>query len=185
MQVLLAQVNNRRAGNDDIPPEVAIIAVVVGLVLIAIGLAVTIFFLLTLSKTLGRCRPTNRTMEPGMVWLNLVPCLSIAWQFVTVIRVAESLDNEFYDRGIGRRGDDYGKGLGITACVLNLLGVIPYLGLLFSLGGLVCGIIYWVKIAGYNTQMATRVRNDDDDRDDRPWRKGRRDDEFDNDWKNL
>jgi hypothetical protein len=32
-------------------------------------------------------------MEPGMVWLNLIPVLSLVWQFITVIRVAESLES--------------------------------------------------------------------------------------------
>ena len=37
-------------------------------------------------------------MEPGMVWLMLVPCVNIVWQFVIAIRVPESLRNEFRDR---------------------------------------------------------------------------------------
>ena len=101
------------------PPEAAACPalIVIGLLLAAvltaegawtdyIGLAITILFLLTLSKALRRCAPENRTMEPGMVWLYLIPIFNLYWQFVTVNRVSESLKNEFYARGIDRRALD-------------------------------------------------------------------------------
>src|SRR5262245_49376745 len=96
-------------------------------VILIIALVIAIFFLLTLSTALSRCRPRNRTMEPGMVWLNLVPLLNIVWQFITVLRVAESLENEFRDRDL-HRGEDYGKGVGLASCILALFGWIPFLG---------------------------------------------------------
>lgn len=181
MTALLAQANNNFNngpfnGNDN---EVLIVVLIVVGILLVIGLIVTIFFLMMLSKTLSRCAPENRTMEPGMVWLNLIPCVSLVWQFITVSRVAESLDNEFYDRGWDQN-DDYGRSLGTTTCVLNLLGIIPYIGGLFSLGWLVCGIIYWVKIAGYSKQLAAGESFEgDDDEDERPRKKKKRRDEYD------
>jgi hypothetical protein len=149
---------------DDALPA-AIIAVVV--VFLLIGLGITIAFLMTLQKALSRCDRRNRTMEPGQVWLNLIPCFNIVWQFITVIRISESLANEFRDRGIRSR-DDFGKSLGITTLVLGFLGIIPYIGALFGLAELVCGIIYWVKIAGYSKRLASTPHYDDDadDRDD-------------------
>jgi hypothetical protein len=177
MLPLLAQGNNFNAANGNLPPGfLAVMLVVVGVVVL-VAIVIAIFFLLTLSKALSRCSPDNRTMEPAMVWLNLIPCLNIVWQFVTVIRVSESLDNEFYARGYDR-GDDYGKNIGISYCVLNLMGWIPYLGVVFSLAGLVCFILYWVKIAGFSKQLASA--GDYDDYDDRPRRK-RRKREYDDD----
>jgi hypothetical protein len=165
------------------PPEFMAILIVVLLVVLAISLVIAIFFLLTLSKALSRCSPRNRTMEPGMVWLNFIPLFSLVWQFITVNRVAESLSNEFYDRGWDRSGDDYGKNLGMTFCIMNLMGWIPYCGVLFSLVGLVCFIIYWVKIAGYSSQLVTRGDYDDreDDYDDDRDRRDRDDDRDDRD----
>lgn len=130
-----------------------------------------------------------RTMEPGQVWLNLIPCFCYVWNFITVLRVSESLRNEFEDRGDYRRGDDHGQALGITTCVLNVCQWIPYLGSLVFLGAVVCFIIYWVKIGGYNRELAEAPSfRDDDDRDyrrryedeDRP-RRRRRDDREDDD----
>ena len=144
-------------------------------------LLVAICFLLTLQKALNRCHPDNRAMSPGQVWLNLIPCLNLVWSFLTVTRVADSLDREFRDRRLRTEGD-YGRGIGITACVLNLVGGIPYIGVLFALGGLVCFIIYWVKIAGYSKQLADDEGYDrDDDYDDRPRKRSVRDDRYEDD----
>ena len=179
MNALFAQVNRQNNGGED--AAVLIFVFIFLGIFFVIFLGIAIAFLLTLQKALNRCHPKNRTMEPGMVWLNLIPCFSIVWQFITVQRIAESLDNEFYDRGL-RRVDDFSKGLGTTTCVLNLLGAIPYIGGLFGLAGFVCWIIYWVKIAGYSSRLATNAaRYDyDDDYDDRPRRnRPARDDEYD------
>lgn len=147
----------------------AIIAIVVmGLIAMAVGLTIAIFFLLNLHRALQRCRPRNRTMEPGQVWLNLIPCFNLVWTFITVQKVAESLDNEFYDRRL-REDGDFGKGIGTAYAALNVAACIPYIGGLFGIAGLVCFILYWVKIH----QLRKRLEEDDEDReyDERPRRK--------------
>ena len=188
--------NNNPAADDDIPPELLIPLLAGVCVFLLVFLVVYVLFLMSLQKALTRCHPDNRAMQPGMVWLNLVPCLNVVWQFLTVIWVADSLDREFRDRRL-RSDGDYGKGLGLASCVLNLLGNIPYIGLLFGLAGLVCFIVYWVKIAGISRQLAEddadaatggyddrppRDRDDDryDDYDDRP--RGRDRDDYGDDY---
>jgi hypothetical protein len=113
----------------------------------------TICFLLTLQKCLKRIHPRNRTMQPAMVWLNLVPCLNLVWGFITVIRIAESLDNEFYDQGKEKWGDDYGKSIGITYMVAILVTNVPYVGCLALPLWLVFWVMYWVRIAEYSRQL--------------------------------
>jgi hypothetical protein len=44
--------------------------------------------------------------------------------------------------------------------------MIPYIGVLFSLASLVCWIIYWVKIAGYNRQLLESKQDRYADRDE-------------------
>jgi hypothetical protein len=168
------------------PDEFFIVLIVVVVVALAVGIAIAVLFLLTLSRALQQCRPRNRTMEPGQVWLNLIPCFSLVWMFITVNRIAESLDNEFYDRRL--RGDgDFGKTIGTIYCVCNVLGFVPYVNSITGIVGLVCFIIYWVKIAGYSRQLREEEggtledRDDYDDRDDRRGRRKRYDDEDDYD----
>lgn len=169
MLALLAQAAaNNNDDLEDLPPEALaiILAVLCGMCLVF--LVVFIFFFLTLSKALSRCHWRNRTMEPGQVWLNFIPLFHLVWMFITATRVADSLRNEFYDRGWHRNEEDYGRGLGITACVLWIVGGLPYIGVLFAIGWLVCFIIYWVKIANFSGQLASREGFDDfeDDPDD-------------------
>ncbi|VTR93056.1 Uncharacterized protein OS=Tolypothrix bouteillei VB521301 GN=DA73_000000134230 PE=4 SV=1 [Gemmata massiliana] len=149
------------------PPE----AFFAFLVMFICGLAIvmllpTVFFLLTLQRALARCHPQNRTMEPGMVWLALIPLFNIVWEFIIVLRMSESLRNEFRDRGWHRRGDDYGHGIGMAFCGLAVASIIPYCGSLFGIAAFVCWIIYWVKIAGYSGQLLSQYDDYDDRRDD-------------------
>jgi hypothetical protein len=153
-----------------------------------VWLVVQLLFLLAVSRALAACDARNRTLEPGMVWLNLIPIFNLAWMFVTVIRVSESLKNEFRARGLHRRDDTYAHALGIGMCLSPLAGLMPFL---------IVTIIYWVKIAEYTRRLENdygydgdgddedddwdrpprrrRGRDDDDDdRDDRPWDRGRR-----------
>ncbi len=165
------------------PPEDLILAIIGGVICVGCGLWLVIryFYCRTLSVALRQCRPVNRTMEPGMAYLNLIPLFHLVWQFIAVIRVAESLKNEFYDRGWDDR-EDFGRGIGMNFAGLSVGGLVPYIGGLFGLAALVCFVIHWVKIAGYNRELAA----DDgsrgyDDYDDRPRKRRRRDDDDDYD----
>jgi hypothetical protein len=112
-----------------------------------------ILYLLTLQKTLNLVRPENRHMEPGLVWLALIPIFSIIWNFFIVSKVAESLRLEFKQRNIQTQEEKPGYTIGLAYCILVCCTIIPVLGLLTSIAGLVCWIIYWVKISGYKAEL--------------------------------
>ena len=116
----------------------------VALVVMAIMLVPFIFYLLTLQKALNRCSPECQAMKPGMVWLMFIPLFNLVWQFFVVINIAKSLGAEFQKRGIAEDPNP-GQTLGLVMCVGNLIcGPV----------GLICWIIYWVKIAGYSARIA-------------------------------
>ena len=116
----------------------------IAFIVFAILLVPTIFYLLTLQKALNRCSPECRAMNPGMVWLMLIPLFNVVWQFFVVINMAKSLGAEFQKRGISEDPNP-GQTLGLVMCVGNLIcGPV----------GLVCWILYWVKIAGYSARIA-------------------------------
>jgi hypothetical protein len=152
-------------------------------VAIAIALGIQIMFLLTMSKCLRNIAPENRQMEPGSVWLCLIPLFGLVWAIIMILRVSDSLKDEYRDRRL--RGDgDFGKTTGILYIVLSF--VCGPVGLIFF-------ILYWVKIAGYSRELAEtggedrprRRRGDDDgaddEDDDRPRRRRRRDDDEEDD----
>ena len=124
---------------------------------LAVYLIVMIFFLITLRDALRAVSPENRRMEPGQVWLLLIPLFNIIWQFFVVSRVADSLADEFWKRGIHGHEARPGHGVGIAYCVLGLCGWIPFLGTFASLAALICWIVYWVKIANYKSQLQSML----------------------------
>jgi hypothetical protein len=122
---------------------------------ITIGLIPTIFFLLTLQNTLREVRPENRKMDPGMVWLILIPLFGIVWQFIVVNNIGDSLRDEFKSRGIEPGEERPGTGIGLAYCILACCGIIPFLGILASIASLVCWIIYWVKISDFKNMLVS------------------------------
>ena len=112
----------------------------------AIMLVPTIFYLLTLQKALNRCSPECRAMNPGMVWLMLIPFFNIVWQFIIVLNMAKSLGRGIPEARHTPRTPTRAKPLA-WSCASRYL--------LCGLIGLVCWIIYWVKIAGYSSKLAT------------------------------
>jgi len=131
----------------------AIIIFVVIIAVIIVVLLPAIFYLLTLQNTLKKVKKKNRTIEPGQVWLMLIPLFNIVWQFIMINRIADSLKSEFAERNISIKEDIPGAQIGIAYCILILCVSVPVLGRLAYLGGLICWIIYWVKISNYKNQL--------------------------------
>ncbi len=139
-------------------------------VVLAAAITMHVLFALNVVRTLKLCDPRNRTMEPNQVWLNFIPLFNIVWIFITIVRVAETLEAEFRDRGLRAEGD-FGKTNGLVAIIAALVACSPV--------ALIFYIIYWVKMAGYRKQLEENGGSDrrDDEEEDRPSRRGRNDDE--------
>lgn len=130
---------------------------VVAVALIA-GVTIQCFFLRTLAGVLRQCAPESRAMSPGLVWLNLIPVVGNVWVFVTVHKISVSLTAEFHRRGLSADKTDFGSGVGFVYPVLCLLGLVPVVGQLFCLGGLICWGMYWRAMRGYaKTLSASRA----------------------------
>ena len=125
------------------------------LFLIPLALVPGIFYTLTLQRALSRCAPESRAMEPALVWLLYIPVFNLIWNFIVVSRISTSLRSEFQRRGI--TGLDTGRELGLAMCILACLGVIPIVGVVAAFAGLVCWILYWVKIAGLSGKLVPLV----------------------------
>jgi hypothetical protein len=131
---------------------VTLIRIVAGC--LALGaLAVGIMFIVFLSGVLRKCSPSSRTMQPGMVWLLLVPLVSLIWNFLVVIAIADSLRNEFKLRNVPIEDPDPGKSIGIAMAVCGACCVIPLVNILAGLAGCVLWIVYWIKIADYSRRL--------------------------------
>jgi hypothetical protein len=119
-----------------------------------------IIFLLTLQKALRQCSLETRTMEPGLVWLSLIPIFNYYWRFVLVVNLSKSLAGEFHKRGIDV-GKNPGQAIGLTMCILVTLNFIVfvtapfYSPFIIGVPVTICWVIYWVRIAGFSARLAS------------------------------
>ncbi len=121
-----------------------------------IALVPAIFFILTLQKTLTTISPENRKMQPGQVWLMLIPLFNLVWQFIVVDRISDSIAAECRRLNIPLSEKRPSYNIGLAYCILTIAGaLIPFI----SLGGLVTWIVYWVKVAEYNKLMIDNQSN--------------------------
>jgi hypothetical protein len=125
-----------------------------------------IIFMICQQNILKAIQPHNRYMQPGEVWLQLIPLFGLVWQFIVVTRISESIKKELWDNNFSfedQRYNTVGYGerptynIGIAYCVLFCCGILCGV---FSLAGLVCWIIYWVRLAEYKKDIEAKQISD-------------------------
>ena len=120
---------------------------------IAIFLAPGIFYILTLQKALKKCAPESRALEPGLVWLFLIPVVNLVLHFFIVIGMAKTLHNEFNRRGVTVADPSPGQSLGLAMCIVPCGCIVFPLSFVLIPTYLVLWIIYWAKIAGFSRSL--------------------------------
>lgn len=138
-----------------------------------IYLVIYILFVLNLHRTLEEVAERNRAMSPGLVWLIFIPLFNIIWAIIMVSKIAQSLRNEFEDRGWSTHNEGFARMTGMiwawgavvnialsimqnAAQFANQQPVAMLLGLLGCPLGLtifVCWIIYWVQTHQYKVRL--------------------------------
>ena len=127
--------------------------VLIFIVVIIAAFIPIIFYCLTLQKTL-RLTYGHHQFSPGLVWLMLIPLFNFVWHFILVSNVTRGVKGRMGQ--MGRDCGDAGWGVGLTMCILACCCWIPFLNWVTGIGYLVTWIIYWIKIAGYNSVMASQ-----------------------------
>jgi hypothetical protein len=112
-----------------------------------------ILFLLTLQNALKKCDASVRQMEPGMVWLLLIPVFSLVWNFFVVTGIGKSMGAEFRRRGITCHEPYPAQSVGMAMAICQCCCIIPILNILAGLAGLVLWIVYWVKVAEFSGML--------------------------------
>lgn len=102
---------------------------------------------------LSRLPPPHQKQAPGLAFLLLIPCFSLVWAFFVHPRVAESLKSYYASVGDNSVGDG-GASLALWLCICPILGLIPFLGPLAGLVGLILLIIFYVKAF----ELSSRIR---------------------------
>ena len=87
-----------------------------------------------------------------MVWLMLIPLFNLVWHFFVVKNVSESIKSWAAENG--KNVEDAGYTFGLICCIAQCCGLIPVVNMLAGPVSLVCFIIWWVKVAGFNKLMS-------------------------------
>lgn len=110
----------------------------------AIRLCVEIIVCFFLFSFYKRVPPQFRNMEPGLVWLLLIPCFNLVWNFFVFIRLSRSLKAYYNSVGNVAVGD-CGEGLGLAFAVCEVASLIPCVGVAVWIAAIVLLILYLVK----------------------------------------
>lgn len=141
MAPTLAQGLNNGMGTN--PNAVLVVALLFG-VLFAV-LAVMLFVIWLIYGAIRSVPPQYRFIQPWVVWLMIIPVVGQVVAFLVAIQVPQSFRYYFGATGRPQPGD-YGFGVGLTWAICNIAIIIPVLGTLAFIAGLVCLILFLVKI---------------------------------------
>ena len=123
-------------------------------VIFAAVITVAVLYFITLQNSLKQVDRSRRLTEPGNVWLMFIPLFNIVYGFILYPNICDSVKAEYKHRGLPADGD-FGRSIGITMPILNLAGIIPFIGSLAGLANLILFIIFWSKMAGYKNKLAS------------------------------
>ena len=123
-----------------------------------------VLFLITQQNTLKLILPQNRFMSPGEVWLQLIPLFGLVWQFFVVARISNSLRKELASQNNSFSFEQSSDqvlysmerptyNIGIAYCALMCCSLVPGIRMFFSLAGIICWIIYWIKLSDYKRNL--------------------------------
>ncbi len=137
--VLLAQQDDAAAA------LLGIIFIIFALALAAAAIALTVYLYWLLYTCYDRVPRPFRQMEPGMIFLMLIPCFGFVWMFFVFLQLPESFRRYFHANGRYEVGD-CGYQLGLWFCICNLMAGIPYIGVIPGIVAIVLLIVYLVKV---------------------------------------
>lgn len=125
---------------------------VLGLGFLLIGLLILIGIILFLQSCYNAIPREHRKMEPGMVWLLLIPIFSLVWMFFVYVRLAKSFQGAYAAIGRTDQGD-CGEKLALIFCICCVASVIPFVGCIAGPASLVLLIVVLVKFAGLKSGL--------------------------------
>lgn len=158
MLSILAQSN----GDDAAAAGLAIlIACGTLLCVLVVVLAVQALICYLLVQCLKRIPAEHRKIEPGKVWLLMIPLFNIVWNFFVFPAISDSFASYFRAQGELDKGD-CNRSLAMAHCICVACSVIPYIGALPGFASLIILIIYLVKANELKSQIPQELTAETD-----------------------
>ncbi len=140
--------------------EAGVVAFVVGLFLAAFlivllaNFAINIVICALLHTSVGRVPQQYRVIEPGLVWLLLIPLFQVIWNFFVHVRVSRSFQNYFQATGDTTVGD-CGESIGRWYAICVACTFVPCANYIAGPAALVLLIIFLVKVWDLRSRIGT------------------------------
>ena len=132
----------------EIPPEafaaVAGVMLVIAAIGFVVGLAISIVVLYLLYSCFERIPLPHRQMESWQVWLLLIPCFNLVWNFFVYPKLARSYQTYFAEQGRTEFGD-CGEQIGLWFAICAVAACVPFVNYIAGPAALVLFIIFLVK----------------------------------------
>lgn len=109
-----------------------------------------ILYILTINQTLDEIRKEYKLIPSRSPLLLFIPIFGNIFLFIVVIKLSQSLEIEFEERGILAAEKKPGLTVGLIMSISFIL--FPFIRIM-GLVGLVCWIIHWVKISTYKRTL--------------------------------
>lgn len=109
-----------------------------------IFLAIDVFICWVVYTCYQRIPEKHRTMSPGQVWLALIPCFGLIWNFWVFPGLSKSYKSYFDSVGDTSVGDCYAQ-VALWLCISVLGCYVPAVQSLAALASIVLLIIFLVK----------------------------------------
>jgi hypothetical protein len=109
-----------------------------------VGLAISLIPVILIYLDFQRIPRGFRKIEPGLVFLLLIPCFHLVWNFFVFPGLSDSFKayfNSIGDNSVGTCGRELGLGYAISVAV----SAIPFVGCLTGIVALVLLILFLVK----------------------------------------
>lgn len=136
----------------EIPPELIGIYIAIIVVGIVVSIAIAIVIAVLIAGCYARIPQQYREMEPGMVYLMLIPCFNLVWIFFVTLRLSTSFQKYFTAHGRTDVGD-CGYQLGLWYSICMVAGIVPCVNYIAGPAALVLLILYLVKVMGLKNQI--------------------------------
>ena len=134
------------------PPGTDLVELAIGALAILFLLGILVLILYLLYDAQRAIPPEYRHVEPAQVWLLLIPLFNLVWNFFVYPQIADSYRSYFYSRGRFDVGDA-GKSVGLWFSICSASSIIPCVGFIPALIGLILLIVFLIRIYGLKSQL--------------------------------
>ena len=144
----------QEAGSDT-AATAGLLAAVFFAILIAmiVSIAINVIICLLIYLPFSAVPIEHRKMQPGLVFLLLIPLFNVFWNFIVFLRIPESFESYFATQGRADLGD-CGKKIGLWIAICGVFCFVPCVNYVAGPAYLVLFIVFLVKIWGLKGQMA-------------------------------